>query len=188
MSRALVQVLVDLAGLAGGEVVVARDPAALARLQRRRRLPPIYAEFLRAHSSHDFVDAGLVCGETPVWLTPVDALEEIAGCYAGLPGHWQVCAVEPGGCYVIDVREDHADASRVLHVDEVGAHREVARDFLEFLRRIVRDTAARRARPDMSERTAAQAAAPGAGWPAGAWAAAAAVVLVVAAAALGLLR
>ena len=156
MSRALVQTLLDLAAQVGPEVVVARDPAALARLQRGRRLPPTYVEFLRAHSSHDFVDAGLVCAGRPVWLTPVDALEEIAACYAErLPRLWQVCAVEPGGCYVLDLHRLHTDDCPVLHVTDEGVQREVARGFLEFLRRIVRDTAAERARTDMPERPAA---------------------------------
>lgn len=157
MSRALVQTIADLAALAGPEVVVARDPAALARLQRARRLPPTYVEFLRAHSSHDFVDAGLVCAGRPVWLTPVDTLEEIAGCYAEhMPGLWQVCAVEPGGCYVLDLHRLHTDDCPVLHVTEDGLQREVARGFLEFLRRIVRDTRAlRQVREDMPERPAA---------------------------------
>lgn len=155
MSRALVQTCIDLAALASQEVVVAREPAALARLQRARRLPPTYVEFLRAHSSHDFVDAGLVCAGRPVWLTPVDTLEEIAACYAGrLPALWQVCAVEPGGCYVLDLHRLHTDDCPVLHVADDGARQEVARGFLEFLRRIVRDTTAERAHTDMSARTA----------------------------------
>lgn len=165
MSRALVRVSADLAALVGAEVVVARDPAALARVQRARRLPPTYVEFLRAHSSHDFVDAGLVCAGRPVWLTPVDTLEEIAACYADrLPALWQVCAVEPGGCYVLDLHRLHTDDCPVLHVADDGAHREVARGFFEFLRRVEADTrAARQVREVMPERPAAQPAGPALG-------------------------
>lgn len=153
MSRALVRAVEELAGLAGDAVVVARDPAALARLQRARLLPPTYVEFLRTHSSHDFVDAGLVCAGRPVWLTPVDALEEIAACYQDrFPPQWQVCAVEPGGCYVLDLSRRYTDTCAVLHIDEAGAREEIARDFLEFVRRIVRETAAARGLADMSER------------------------------------
>ncbi len=151
----------ELAALVGDEVAVVRDDAALERLLRERRLPAGYVEFLRGHSSHAFVDAGLVCGGVPVWLTPVDTVEEIAACYAGqLPGTWQVCAVEPDGCYAIDASRPGGECP-VWHVDEAGARRAVAPGFVEFVAKIARDTANLRGRTDRSERTAPPVAAGG---------------------------
>lgn len=190
MNRELVRVFVDLAALAGPEVVVALDREAVARLQRQRVLPESYVQYLYKYSSHDFVDAGLVCAGRPVWLTPVDCVEEIAACYAGrLPATLHVCAVEPDGCYVLDLSrfQDEGDECPVLHVDEEGARQAVAPDFLAFLERIERDTRIlRQVRGVMPERPAA----PRPGFTLGAFARAALAFALVffVAAVLGALR
>jgi glutathione S-transferase len=126
----------------GDEVAFVRDPGALARLRRRTRLPAAYVEFLRAHSSHAFVDAGLKCDGVPVWLTPVDALEEIAACFPELPDEWQVCAIADDGCYALALDRARGGDCPVMLVR--GGAREVAPGFVAFLRRIARDSAAAR--------------------------------------------
>lgn len=129
----------------GDEVAFVRDPVALVRLERRRRLPAVYAEFLRAHSSHAFVDGGLRCAGVPVWLTPVDTVEEIAACFPDLPRAWLVCAIGDDGCYALALDRSDGDDCPVMFVR--GGAREVAPGFVAFLRRIARDTAAARGVP-----------------------------------------
>jgi hypothetical protein len=138
--RALAAVL--RSGGDDGELAVVRDPDALAQLQRAFRLPAAYAEFLRAHSSHGFVDAGLVCDGAPVWLTPVDTVAEIHACFPELPRGWLVCAIADEGCYALALERSRGDDCPVMFVRD-GA-REVAPGFVAFLRRIAGDTAAAR--------------------------------------------
>lgn len=132
------------------DIAVVRDLDALARLQRRFRLPAAYARFLREHSSHDFVDSGLQCAGVPVWLTPVDTLEEIVACFPDLPRGWLVCAVADDGCYALALDRADGDDCPVMFVR--GGAREVAPGFVAFLRRVVRDTAAARGhRPPLAD-------------------------------------
>lgn len=126
----------------GDELAYVRDAQALARIERRWRLPWAYAEFLRGRSSHGFVDAGLKCAGVPVWLTPVDTLEEIAACFPELPRGWLVCAIADEGCYALALDRSNSVDCPVMLV-RGGAH-EVAPGFVAFLRRIARDTAAAR--------------------------------------------
>lgn len=143
MSEALAAAVRALAVvLRGGELAVVRDADALAELQRRFRLPAVYVEFLRAHSSHGYVDAGLVCDGAPVWLTPVDTVAEIHACFPGLPREWLVCAIADEGCYALALERSRGDDCPVMFVR--GGAREVAPGFVAFLRRIAGDTAASR--------------------------------------------
>lgn len=117
----------------------ARDPAALSALRARFELPAVYDEFLARHSSHDYVDAGLRCGDAEVWLAPVDTVAALTDACAGDPrlgAGSLVCATGPQGYYALDLA-----GGAVRFVPESGLPpREVAADFLTLLRRIARDT------------------------------------------------
>lgn len=127
------------------EVRFVRDDAALFQVLRRHRPPAIYESFLRDHSSHDFVDAGLTCGRTQAWIAPVDNLASVIECYAarGFPPHWLVCATDYEGCYVLDLGRVRDGDCPVLYVAHEGGlqAREVAPSFVAFLRRVARESA-----------------------------------------------
>lgn len=140
-------------GPARAGVVFARDLAALAELQARHPLPAAYAEFLRAHSSHDFVASGLVCAGEAAWIAPVDTVGELTRCCEGAAPLRLVCAVSERGYYVLDLARERGGDCPVLHVDDRGAAREVAGGFVGFLRRVARESRSGHVKKDMSVKT-----------------------------------
>lgn len=138
-------------------VTFVRDAPALADLQAHHELPRVYAEFLRAYSSHDFVDTGLVCGGVAAWIAPVDHVADLVACYAdsGFPANWLVCATDYEGCYVLDLGRAAAGDCPVLFLEHGGGlrPREVAPSFVEFLRRVARDSSGEQVPSDMAQGT-----------------------------------
>ena len=135
-------------------------------------LTPVYREFLRAHSSHDFVDAGLRCGARSVWISAVDSVRELTALNkdsVGWAPHWLVCAVDQDGCYVVDLDAPREDDCPVLYVPGgAGKVETVAPSFVVFLRQVARDSLkppvaedrSRRAPPPGRVRAERQAAGP----------------------------
>lgn len=128
-------------------VTLRADPTDLAAIAARGPLTPVYAEFLRTCSSHDFVDAGLRCAQRAAWLTPVTNVVELTRVYADKPGfapHWLVCAVAADGCYVLDLDERTAGDCPVLYLQHVpggvAAPERVAPSFVGFLERVALDS------------------------------------------------
>lgn len=158
-------------------VVFARDPAALAELQSRAPLPPVYQAFLARHSSHDFVDSGLVCAGEAAWIAPVDNVAELTACCAASEPLRVVCGVSRSGHYVLELARARGDDCPVLHVDERGGAREVAGSFLGFLERVARESAPRHVVKNMSLKMVEEAEAQ-ARRQAGAWLIGAAVVVI----------
>ncbi len=107
-------------------------------------LTPVYREFLRAHSSHDFVDAGLRCGARSAWISAVHSVRELTALNkdnVGWAPHWLVCAVDQDGCYVVDLDAPRDDDCPVLYVPGgPGKVETVAPSFVVFLRQVARDS------------------------------------------------
>jgi hypothetical protein len=136
----------------------------IAAIDRRWPLTPAYREFLGAHSSHDFVDAGLRCDARAVWLSAATSVVELTEAQreaSGWAPHWLVCAVDGDGCYVLDLDERSGEDCPVLYVP--GDQRKVERvspGFVAFLMKIARDSTPTRAvREDRSK-----AGPPGLAW------------------------
>lgn len=126
---------------------IAAEPAMLAAIAAHGPLTPVYAEFLRGHSSHDFVATGLRFGGRAAWITPVTSVLELTAVYADTPGfapHWLVCAVAADGCYVLDLDERTAGDCPVLYLQHVpggvAAPERVAPSFVGFLERVALDS------------------------------------------------
>lgn len=118
------------------------DDEAMAQLHGHR-LPAVVAEFLRAHSSHDFVDAGLRCGARAAWISAATSVRELTALYADTPGwrrDWLVCALDESGCYVLDLTPPVGDDCPVLYVTGEGAVHPIAPGFVAFLRLVARDS------------------------------------------------
>lgn len=141
----------DDEGSADPAVVFARDPAALAELQARLPLPPVYAEFLRGHSSHDFVDGGLTCAGEAAWIAAVDTVAELTRCCVKGGAERVVCGVSGRGHYVLDLARARGGDCPVLHVPDRGSAREVAGSFVGFLRRVARESDSGHAPKNMSK-------------------------------------
>lgn len=119
-------------------------------------LTPVYREFLRAHSSHDFVDAGLRCGARAAWISAATSVLELTGLYrdsAGWAPHWLVCALDGEGCYVVDLDAPAGDDCPVLYVPPgAGKVQTVAPSFVAFLGLVARDSGEGAVREDRSVR------------------------------------
>jgi len=137
---------------AAGVVKIELAPGQVAGFFGDYPLTPVYREFLRAHSSHDFVDAGLRCGARAAWISAVHSVRELTPLYrdsAGWAPHWLVCAVDPEGCYVVDLDAAKDDDCPVLYVPGgPGKVETVAPSFVAFLRRVARDSVAQPVRED----------------------------------------
>lgn len=121
---------------------LALDDGAMAQFAEYR-LPAVVGEFLRAHSSHDFVDAGLRCGARAAWISAATSVRELTALYADTPGwrrEWLVCALDEHGCYVLDLTPPVGDDCQVLYVSSTGAVHSIAPGFVAFLRLVARDS------------------------------------------------
>lgn len=119
--------------------------ATLGRIARRFPLTPVYREFLAAHSSHDFVDAGLRCGARAAWISAATSVEELTDLHREARGwgpHWLVCALAADGCYVLELDVVRDGDCPVLFVpaEEWGKVELVAPGFVAFLMKVARDS------------------------------------------------
>ncbi|HEY8379066.1 MAG TPA: hypothetical protein VIK91_21385 [Nannocystis sp.] len=160
-----------------GDFAFACDPGALFELRSRFPLPPVCEVFLRDFSSHDFVDSGLLCAGETAWIAPVDTVAELTACCEGAAARRVVCGVSARGHYVLDLPRTRGVDCPVLHVDEHGHSREVAGSFLEFLKRVARESSSRHGVKNMSQKSVEEAE-ERARRGAGAWMAAAAIAVV----------
>ena len=139
-------------GVDDGVVKIALVPGQMHSFFGDYPLTPVYREFLRAHSSHDFVDAGLRCGARSVWISAVHSVRELTALNqdsVGWAPHWLVCAVDPDGCYVVDLDAPREDDCPVLYVPSgSGKVETVAPSFLAFLFQVARDSLAQPVRED----------------------------------------
>lgn len=141
----------------GDEVVRLRPSDAELAGLARWRLTGVYREFLKGHSSHDFVDAGLKCGARDVWISAATNVAELTSLYAqssGWRASWVVCGLDERGCYVAEM--NGGVDGPVLYVPDGGQAVVVAPGFVEFLRLVARDSS------DRVVRTGAQPVAAGA--------------------------
>lgn len=108
-------------------------------------LSPVYREFLRAHSSHDFVDAGLRHGARSVWISAATSVLELTALYAADTPSWRpswlVFGLAEDGCYVLDLHGRAGDDCMVHHVADSGASVPIGQTFTDFLRQVARDSA-----------------------------------------------
>lgn len=126
-------------------VKITLDAAALAELEEVP-LTRVYRAFLQRHSSHDFVDAGLVCGARTAWISAATSVLELTALHRddrGWAPHWLVCAIDGDNCYVLDLDARSADGEDcpVLYVPaDSGKVETVAPGFALFLAGVARDS------------------------------------------------
>jgi hypothetical protein len=139
-----------------GVVKIELGPGQLHSLFGEYPLTPVYREFLRAHSSHDFVDAGLRCGARAAWISAAHSVRELTALNqdsVGWAPHWLVCAVDQDGCYVVDLDAPRDGDCPVLYVPGgAGKVETVAPSFVVFLRQVARDSLAPPVSEDRSRR------------------------------------
>jgi hypothetical protein len=124
---------------------ISLDMPTLTRLGRRFPLTPVYREFLAAHSSHDFVAAGLRLGARPTSIAAAPLVEELTDLHREARGwapRWLVCALAADGCYVLELDAPRGDDCPVLFVpaEERGKVEPAAGSFVAFLEQVARDS------------------------------------------------